>query len=149
MKILVASSATNYDESADPVAAVASFPWPAGSEFHVLTVAEIIEPIMVGMVPEAFDVTDAQLSFEAEARSTAARSALRLRNQGFRVEGIALEGNPEKVITDYAKHWGADLIVVGSRDHSLLERLFLGSVSEGVMKHSPCSVLVVKHRATA
>ena len=48
------------------------------------------------------------------------------------------------MIADYAKEWGADLIVVGSCDKSRLETLFVGSVSQSVVTHASCSVLVAK-----
>jgi nucleotide-binding universal stress UspA family protein len=47
-------------------------------------------------------------------------------------------------ITRYAKEDKIDLIVVGSRGKSELEKLFLGSVAAGVLAYSPCPVLVVR-----
>ena len=38
----------------------------------------------------------------------------------------------------------SDLIVLGAEGHSLIERLLLGSVSDHVATHAPCSVLVVR-----
>jgi nucleotide-binding universal stress UspA family protein len=37
-----------------------------------------------------------------------------------------------------------ELLVVGSRDLTKNERLYLGSVSESLLRHAPCSVLVVR-----
>jgi nucleotide-binding universal stress UspA family protein len=48
------------------------------------------------------------------------------------------------VIINYASEWDADLIVVGSCEKSRLEKFVLGSVSQNVVKHARCSVLVVK-----
>jgi nucleotide-binding universal stress UspA family protein len=39
---------------------------------------------------------------------------------------------------------GADVIVVGSHGRGAIERLLLGSVSEQVVRHAPCPVLVVR-----
>jgi nucleotide-binding universal stress UspA family protein len=148
MKILVASSGSHAG-SADPVTAAASFPWPEHSEIQVLTVAEAIHPVVavpqaVPDVPPIVDLADAQLNADAIAESAAASAAAQLRKRGFQAEGVIREGDPETAILEYARNWGADLIVVGSRDRSLLERLLLGSVSQTVVKHSPCSVLVIK-----
>jgi nucleotide-binding universal stress UspA family protein len=41
---------------------------------------------------------------------------------------------------------GVDLVVVGARGLGGLERFLLGSVSDNVVRHAPCPVLVVKHR---
>lgn len=55
-----------------------------------------------------------------------------------------VKGNPEQEIVEIARSWGADLIVVGSHGRGFWGRL-LGSVSDGVLHHAPCSVLVVRH----
>ena len=38
----------------------------------------------------------------------------------------------------------ADLLAIGSRELTKSERLHLGSVSESVLRHAPCSVLIVR-----
>jgi nucleotide-binding universal stress UspA family protein len=38
----------------------------------------------------------------------------------------------------------SDLLVVGSRGLTKSERLYLGSVSESLLKYAPCSVLIVR-----
>lgn len=43
-----------------------------------------------------------------------------------------------------AKEWPADLIVIGSHGRGGVKRALLGSVAEGVMRHAPCPVLVVR-----
>jgi nucleotide-binding universal stress UspA family protein len=55
-----------------------------------------------------------------------------------------IKGNPEQEIVEIARSWGADLIVVGSHGRGFWGRL-LGSVSDGVLHHAPCSVLVVRY----
>jgi nucleotide-binding universal stress UspA family protein len=52
-------------------------------------------------------------------------------------------GSPGLAVCAVAQTWGADLIVMGSRGHSLLHQLVLGSVSNYVLHHAPCSVLIV------
>jgi nucleotide-binding universal stress UspA family protein len=101
-----------------------------------------------GEVP-LVDVAAVQMRADAAAKTAAAAAAAQLQSRGFRTEGIAMEGDPADAIDGYARSWGADLIVVGMHDRSLVERLLLGSVPESVVKHAPCSVLVVKHRGAA
>ena len=144
MKILVATS-ENYDPDVDPAHSVFSFPWPEGSEIRVLSVAEVTYPVVVGMVPDAFETTNVQVRTDEEAKSTAESAARRFCGLGFQAEGVSVVGDPETEILDHAKEWGADLIVVGSHDRSRIERFLVGSVSESVVKHAPCSVLVLKH----
>ena len=47
-------------------------------------------------------------------------------------------------IGDRAKEWGADLIVIGRRGRKNISEILLGSVSNYVIHHAPCSVLVVQ-----
>lgn len=62
--------------------------------------------------------------------------------------GIATEftqnfGSPGPMICTLARTWEADLVVMGRRQHSPLGELLLGSVSNYVLHHAPCSVFVV------
>lgn len=148
MKILVATSG-NFDPESDSAHSAFSFPWPEGSEIHVLSVAEVTYPVMVGMVPDPIDPTDFEMRSGEEARSTANNVALRFRGLGLKADGFSMAGDPETEIVEHAKEWGADLIVVGSHDLSRLERLLVGSIAEKVVKHAPCSVLVLKHTSGA
>ncbi|HEY9752014.1 MAG TPA: universal stress protein [Coleofasciculaceae cyanobacterium] len=52
-------------------------------------------------------------------------------------------GDPKQVICDVAKREGCDLIVVGAQTHGFLARLIAGSVSDFVVNHAQCSVLVI------
>jgi nucleotide-binding universal stress UspA family protein len=53
-------------------------------------------------------------------------------------------GNPGRTICGVAHTWDADLIIMGRRGHSGLSQLLLGSVSNYVLHHAPCSVLTVQ-----
>jgi nucleotide-binding universal stress UspA family protein len=54
-----------------------------------------------------------------------------------------VQGTPMAVITHAAERGGHDLIAVGTHGHGGFRKLLLGSVAEGVIRHAPCSVLVV------
>jgi nucleotide-binding universal stress UspA family protein len=56
----------------------------------------------------------------------------------------AESGDPAKVIVQTAKAGKYDLIVMGRRGHSVIERFLLGSVSEHVVHYADTSVLLVK-----
>jgi nucleotide-binding universal stress UspA family protein len=45
----------------------------------------------------------------------------------------------KRVETDHA-----DLLAIGSRELTKSERLYLGSVSESLLRHAPCSILIVR-----
>ena len=63
---------------------------------------------------------------------------------GVDIEYTQLTGNPGMKICELADTWEADLIVVGSRGLKGLKEMFLGSVSNYVTHHTPCSVLIVR-----
>lgn len=56
-------------------------------------------------------------------------------------------GSPGQTICDLASNWQADLIVMGRRGRTGINELILGSVSNYVLHHACCSVLVVQHLA--
>lgn len=60
------------------------------------------------------------------------------------VQKLVEQGHPSYVLTEASK--SADLIVVGSRGHGGFAGLVLGSVSQHVVAHSSCPVVVTRHR---
>lgn len=64
------------------------------------------------------------------------------RQHGVPAQGMLAEGVPGQAIVDTAADLGADLLVVGSHGATGLERVLLGSVSEFVVRHARCPVLV-------
>ncbi|MGH2824892.1 MAG: universal stress protein [Thermoleophilaceae bacterium] len=78
------------------------------------------------------------------AESVLARTTEEVTSQGVDVETHGREGDPAKVILDVAQEQNADLIVVGARGLTGLERFLLGSVSSKLSHHAPCSVMIVR-----
>jgi nucleotide-binding universal stress UspA family protein len=62
---------------------------------------------------------------------------------GIPTESKCQVGHPGPLIRDLAKDWNADLIVMGRRGLNILTEVFLGSVSNYILHHAPCSVLVI------
>ncbi len=63
---------------------------------------------------------------------------------GIKYTFVQDAGYPMEVITLYARKEDVDLVVVGSRGRSGVLEFMIGSTSNGVMHHSPCSVLIVR-----
>jgi nucleotide-binding universal stress UspA family protein len=51
---------------------------------------------------------------------------------------------PKKAIPEFARQWGADLVMVGSHGQNQMVRFLLGSVALAVVRSSPCSVEIVR-----
>jgi len=73
------------------------------------------------------------------------RMGRRFRQRGLAIDHVFADGNPAEEILRAAERHRADLIVMGSKGLTGLDRYLLGSVSRKVARHAPCSVLVVRH----
>lgn len=63
---------------------------------------------------------------------------------GIKTDFQQISGNPGSKICQVAREWQADIIVIGHRGRSGLQEFLLGSVSNYVLHHAPCSVLIVQ-----
>lgn len=63
---------------------------------------------------------------------------------GVQAESTQRSGSPGKTICEFARTWEADTIVIGRRGHSGMSELILGSVSNYVLHHATCLVLIVQ-----
>jgi nucleotide-binding universal stress UspA family protein len=68
------------------------------------------------------------------------------RNAGIHCEEIITKGSPADVIVDIGEKMDVDCIVMGSIGTSAIERILIGSVSEKVLRHAKCPVLLVRSR---
>jgi len=66
-----------------------------------------------------------------------------LADRGVRAESVLGMGGAAEAIVELAEQRGADLIVVGTREPGLWERLLGQSVSAAVQRHARCDVLIV------
>jgi nucleotide-binding universal stress UspA family protein len=150
MKILIATDGSQFSETAiERVCEIGADQWTDPS-FQVVSVYEPQVPIAT----EPFAVSaDYHHHMDRIARERATKDveagAARLGKQfpDSAIETAVEIGRPAQVIVESAEKWGADLIVVGSHGRGFWGRLGLGSVSDAVVHHSPCSVLVVKSPA--
>lgn len=65
-------------------------------------------------------------------------------NKGIKIETKLLQGNPSSVIIDYCENEKQDIIIMGSRGMGKFKELVLGSVSNKVLHHSSCPVMIVR-----
>lgn len=67
---------------------------------------------------------------------------------GIEAEFDYVVGEPGRQICAFAKEWEADLIIVGRRGRVGLSELILGSVSNYVVHHAHCSVMIIQSPLT-
>ncbi|PWD87337.1 universal stress protein [Ignatzschineria cameli] len=61
------------------------------------------------------------------------------------VATLKKEGSPRSVIAKkIAPEVNADLIVMGATGYGMVERMFVGSVSESTVRHSTCDIMIVR-----
>lgn len=93
----------------------------------------------------AFDVFDEERRTERRhAEDIAAAAARRLSDEGYRARWSISTGHAAHEIIEAARCFGSGLIVVGSRGHTGLTRILLGSVARNVLLHTHASVLIVR-----
>ena len=153
MRILLAIDGSEHSEAA--VDEIARQHFPADSEVRVISVVE--PPYFPGTFPGEGMSMSLYAEMEKVARELALaaveKAAAKLRtDEGSRQLNVTTEvisGSPKRMILEEAEAFGADLIVVGSHGHGMLERFLLGSVSQAVALHARCSVEIVRRLKTA
>jgi nucleotide-binding universal stress UspA family protein len=115
-----------------------------------IQVIHVIEPLpVVESWAYAVDWQKILQERRKEGDALVAQAAKALRSAGFTVTTALDEGDTKTVIVGAAHKWPADLVVLGSHGRKGLTRFLLGSVSEGVARHAPCSVLIARGRPAA
>lgn len=142
----VRSIVAAYDGSAQSITALdeaAEIARLAGAHLAIVGVVPLVS-VGFGVSMPAGEGVGTLLEVAGQAL---AREKARLTAGGLsHVETHLLEGDPVDGVVRYAEKHSVDLVVVGSRGLGATGRFFLGSVSDGILHHAGCSVLVVKPR---
>jgi len=152
IRILLAVDGSEFSDAA--VEEVANRPWPRGSEVQVVSAVHL--PFTP--TPETWALPDSYYSnlektTREQSESATGRAIARLResNAGREIPLTLTSATPighaEETIIETAKTWGADLVVLGSHGYRGFTRFLLGSVSQAVAAHAPCSVEIVRQQA--
>ncbi len=142
--ILLATDGSKEAASASQTAA--ELAQKTGSELHVVHVGETLGPGYFGYVGyEEGALPSAQEELERQAREVLEAQVERITvAEGARVQPHLRLGRPDKEIVALGEEIGAGLIVMGSRGQGGIRRALMGSVSESVVRHAHCPVLVVR-----
>lgn len=88
-------------------------------------------------------VTQLQAEIDADEVKRLSATWAKQAGKSVKVEVVARAGKPAAVVLAVAKARKALYVVVGSRGHSGLKRVVLGSVAQAIVRDSPIPVLVV------
>jgi nucleotide-binding universal stress UspA family protein len=110
-----------------------------GAKLVVTSVAPLM--ISIGRSGGPIDPTDTPEDHAKEL----ANAREYLDTQGIEAEYAPAIGEPADAIVQLANERNADMIVVGTREPNLIQRLTGQSVSESVTHHAHCDVLIVHH----
>lgn len=133
MKILIGSDGSSSSEPI--IQEAASRPWPAGTEFTVVTV---VDPFFFTRAP--------LLLQEAKERTAQALKdqAKPLDDAGWHANTEVILDSPRHALPRIASAMNADLVLLGSHGRGTVGRLLLGSTAQAVLRHADCSVEIVR-----
>jgi len=147
-KILLATDGSREAEAAARIAA--DLAQKTHSELHVVH-AFGIAPVGPPVYPEATDLQSVEYEAETEEgqRISEQRAREVLQEEVEKVRSTVagehlVEGRVAPEIVGLAEEIGAGLIVMGSRGRGGIRRALMGSVSDSVVRHAHCPVLVVR-----
>ena len=133
LRILAAVDGSAYSDAA--VSALAGRRWPGNAEIRLLHVVESDWP---AFTPESEKI------FEEVGRRMLQRYAAQLAPLNHPVDQAVRYGKPRKIVLEEAAAWDTDVLFVGAKGMSGVERLLLGSVSSAVASRATCSVEIVR-----
>lgn len=107
----------------------------------------ILHVVSVARPPEIADDVGTEAELEhARAYYSGHFGALSRRAKAIGIDATLhlRVGHPADQIVDFADELGVELIVIGHRGRSAIERWLVGSVARAVIDHANCPVLVVR-----
>jgi nucleotide-binding universal stress UspA family protein len=131
----------------DLLSDVAKRRWEPDSEFLVLHVLEGFPTDPITNLVELTRIKRLKKKHECCAKAMLDDAAAFLSEHlqvDHRVHKVLTEGRIVDAIVRIAQDWSADLIVVGCHHHGLVERLLMGSITEGLISCASCSVEIVR-----
>lgn len=146
-KILVATDAS--EEAALASQTAADIAQKTGSELYVVHVEESASNLTPAYGPYMFlspeKVEALRKDVDRAAKQTLDEQVGHIKDAGGTVSGWYFRhGGADQQIVDLADEIGAGLIVMGSRGLGGIRRALMGSVSDSVVRHAHCPVLVVR-----
>ncbi len=140
-------AATDLSEPSLPaVHAAKAVAKAAGAKLSVVHVVDAPHPSQVSFVQAVSSAASREEHVREEIDAARARLREVIGTSEVDTDARVVVGQPSEAIVDLADELRPDVLVVASRGRTGLARLLLGSVAGRVVRHAPCSVLVVRLR---
>ncbi len=150
MKIVLAVDGSKYSRWAADL--LLKLPLAKEPEIYVVNVVDsgvLNQPLITSpMLAEQYRVVmmeEMDRRHKVGERLTA-QVVQKLRRRWEKVTTLVEKGQVAEIIITLAREKSVDLIILGSRGLTNIQRFLLGSVSQKVVTYAPCSVLVVKKK---
>jgi len=142
MRLLLATDGSPF--SLEAARSVARRPWPAGTRVRVVSVAQPVRPLANPWAIPSRDEARLNRATRRAAQDAVKTARGLIEGAPLALSSAVLTGDPRSRLIEACRDWQADLVVVGSHGRHGLDRLLLGSVSEAIAAHAPCSVEVIR-----
>jgi nucleotide-binding universal stress UspA family protein len=104
------------------------------------------EPDFVGYAEYAYPGEDEREEELREEKNKIREWIDDLKSKGIDVSGYMKEGDMVHGLLEFAEKHEADMLVIGTHGRGFVERMLLGSVAEGIIRHSTLPIVVVPSR---
>lgn len=142
MKILLAIDGSQYSKEA--LTFLSRFPFPQKPDIHLVHVSPLPDYFYLasGLPVDLSQLLEKTKQEGQKILDAAVSSCISWANST--TPHLLQDSVPGRAIVQLATEQSVDLIAIGARGLGALDRFLLGSVSDSIAKHAPCSVLIIR-----
>jgi len=114
-----------------------------------LKLLHVIAPVIPNAYEYSVNTADIMNSLEEASERQMRKLVLSLKTMDIRLEDEIVTGDVLSQINDGINTYGPDLVVIGMHSKGILDRIFIGSTAERLVRHASRPVLVIppEHKA--
>ena len=109
-----------------------------------ITVLHVMEQVPITHIESEKLLSELLEAYKKENQEILSKCSKIASEKGISIKTLLLQGNPASVILDYCKKENFDLVIMGSRGLGKFKQLILGSVSNKIVHHCQCAVLLIR-----
>lgn len=147
MKVLLATEGSEFSQAAIEKCCQ-MFAESDNTEIRIIMAVELMTPPTEPFAMSADYVHAIDEAAHKQASEVVSKAEAEIRSRfpilANELTTTVATGSPAQTVVEEAERWRADLIVTGSHGHGFWKRAWLGSVSNAIVHHAPCSVLIVR-----